>query len=569
MIEEGKSEAKRAEDVKKATEQVAKAESELGAARAKSVQMLDMSIHSLVPQISELASAGADAASARGLGGLAGVLSNVAGMFGPAGMSLGMAINYVKTAISVVKTVFGVIKGIVEKFRKARIDALKAYADGWGVIAQYAQLVVDMQGNVSKLQQDLVRGANELRTAQFQLRVATQDRLIAEAEGALEVAKARIDLDKEIERGALAAQLKLMGLHEDWDSYLAMQALTAQGVLAEWSDTAISALFKYEAARAQALQGELKARVDQIKAEAALAEVTRRNARNQADLLKAQERLLLMSAKVAGIDLEEATGVSQVSKLLVEISQAKGAADSNILGQMGAALGANGSHANEYRGQRAQEQSLRNALDTVMRETGVTIDQGRLDSTLQLMARAARRGGDPMAVLRANLPELVAAETALKVNESLKPVFEVRDSRDAVERQVEDLVAEIGLFEQVTPLEETIKGLDYAIKGLGESAEAFVGGNAELRGDYLAAAKANTDAAASLGVSWKLDDAYATPQVRDQIAKEVTIHLNGEAMYTADQVDKLLAEVTSGSNVSVTVKRSASTVADSRRKEMV
>ena len=63
---------------------------------------------------------------------------------------------------------------------------------------------------------------------------------------------------------------------------------------------------------------------------------------------------------------------------------------------------------------------------------------------------------------------------------------------------------------------------------------------------------------------WKLDSSVATPGVRGQVAKEVHIALDGEAMYTADQVDKLLAEVTAGTNVRVTTRR-ASTVATARR----
>ena len=148
-----------------------------------------------------------------------------------------------------------------------------------------------------------MRGLNEQRAAEFAARVAMHDRHIAEVEGALAVAQARLALDEEIERGALAAQIKLMGLHEDWDSYLAYQGLVSQGVLDEWSDAAISALFAYEAARAESLKGELSARIDQIKAEAALAEATRQNMRNQQDLLVAQERLIRMAGEVAGVDL--------------------------------------------------------------------------------------------------------------------------------------------------------------------------------------------------------------------------------------------------------------------------
>jgi len=45
----------------------------------------------------------------------------------------------------------------------------------------------------------------------------------------------------------------------------------------------------------------------------------------------------------------------------------------------------------------------------------------------------------------------------------------------------------------------------------------------------------------------------------------VTINLNGGEMYTADQVDALIAEVISGSNVSATVNKSSSTVAKAKR----
>ena len=300
-----------------------------------------------------------------------------------------------------------------------------------------------------------------------------------------------------------------------------------------------------------------------------MAEAQRQNVRNQQDLLKAQERLIRMSAKVAGVDLVEATGTAQVAKLMAEMAEVKQAMDKNRLGRWGAALGAQGSHANEYRGQQAQYESLQQALDAVIAETGVQIDRGNLDRTLKLMGRAAYRGGDPMAVLRSQLPELAQAETALKINEALKPVYDAQDQRDDLARQVEDFTAEIDLYEKTTPLEQTLKGLDYTIASLEQSSQAWAEGNEELRGEYLAAAKANRDAAEAAGVDWKLDSKYANAGVRDQIRRETTIHLDGEKVYTADQIDQLLAEVTAGTNGSYRIVRSASEVAVARRKERV
>lgn len=563
-----KSEEKRASEVKKAADQVAKAEGELAQARMKSIRALDMPLHSLVPQISQLASAGAEAASRSGLGGVADALSTLAGVTGPAGMSVGMVIQTAKTGIRMVKSVVDVVKGFVEKIFAARHEARRVFAEGWEVIAKYAALVVEMQGNVSKLQQELVRGANAIRVAEFNLKSAINDRLVAEAEGILSVAQARMALDKELEKGAVSAHLRLMGLQEDWDTYREFESKVAQGALQAWSDGAISALFSYEAARAKALQAELKARVDQIKAEQALAGAQRLHTRNQFDLLKAQERLIRMTAKVAGVDLEEATGTAQVAKLLAELAKVKSAADRNILGRWGAAMGANGTWANEYRGQRAQEAGLRDAVSAVLQETGVALDPSKMERVLSLMAQTQFRGGDVMAALRANLPELAAAETALKVSESLRPVFDARDAKLSADRALEDLRSEIDLFEKTHPLEETVKGLDHSVKSLDRASEAWASGNEKIRGDFLAASKASADAAAGHGVRWKLDERYAAA-VQEKIQKEVTIHLSGREMYTAAEVDRLLAEVTAGSNVSAKTVISSTTVANSRRKELV
>lgn len=572
---------KHAEEVTKANEAVSKAGQELADARKKQAMDLDNvvllsqgQIKGMIPQAKQLANqligmgAPAQAVNA-GLGQVTGQLMQLAGFAGPAGVTLGMAMDMLKVGIGIIKAIVGAIEDLIAKIRKARLDALKALADGWSVIADYAKLIVDLQGKVTTLQQALIRGANAQREAEYNLMLAQHDRYIAEAEGALKVAEARLALDAEIKRGATIAQLKMMGLHEDWDSYMAYQALEAQGVLEEWSDSAISALFTYEKARAEALKGEVSARLEQIKAEAALAEAQRENVRNQQDLLKAQERLIRMSAKVAGVDLVDATGTAQVAKLMAEMAEVKQAMDKNTLGRWGAKLGANGSHANEYRGQQAQYNSLQQALDAVLAETGVNIDRGNLDRVLKLMGRAAYRGGDPMAVLRAQLPELAQAETALKINESLKPVYDARDQRDDLARKVEDFTAEIDLYEKTTPLEHTLKGLDYTIKSLEQASQAWADGNEELRGEYLAAAKANRDAAEAAGVDWKLDSKYANAGVRDQIRRETTIYLDGEKVYTADQIDQLLAEVTAGTNGSYRIVRSASEVAVSRRKERV
>ena len=580
-IKQEEDEAKRAEEIEKANEAVTKAEGDLAAARKKQAEDLDNvvlfsqgQIKGLIPQVEGLASKligmGAPAAAVQaGLGGVVGALGKVAGFAGPAGITLGVAMEALKVGIKIVTTVVKAIVELVEKIRKARLEAVKTLSEGWAVIAEYANLVVDLQGKTASLQQALIRGANAQREAEYNLALAQHDRYIAETEGALRVAEARLALDEEIKRGATVAQLKMMGLHEDWDSYMAYQALEAQGVLKEWSDSAISALFTYEKARAEALKGEVEARLEQIKAEAALAEAQRQNVRNQQDLLVAQERLIRMSAKVAGVDLVEATGTAQVAKLMAEMAEVKQAMDKNVLGRWGVGLGANGSYANEYRGQQAQYESLRKALDAVLEETGVKIDRGNLDRTLKLMGRAAFREGDAMAVLRSQMPELVQAETALRVNEALKPVQEARDQQTDLARQVEDFTAEIGLYEQTTPLERTLKGLDYTIQSLDQASAAFADGNEKLRGEYLASARANHAAAQAAGVDWKLDSKYANPGVRDQVTKEVTIHMEGDRTYTADEVDALLREITAGSNVTYKWDKSSTKVAAARRKERI
>lgn len=572
---------KHADEVTKANDAVAKAEQELVAARKQQAMDLDnivlvsqSQVKGLIPMAEQFAdqlvAMGVPAAAVgAGLAQVTGGLSAMAAFVGPAGITLGMALDLLKVGISIIKEIVSLVKEIVEKVRKARLDALKALTEGWGVVADYANLVLDLQGRVTSLQQALIRGANAQREAEYNLMLAQHDRYIAETEGALKVAEARLALDAEIKRGATIAQLKLMGLHEDWDSYMAYQAMKSQGVLEEWSDAAISALYTYEKARAEALKGEVTARLEHIKAEAALAEAARQNVRNQQDLLAAQERLIRMSAKVAGVNLVEATGTTQVAKLMAEMAELTQAMDKNTLGRWGARMGAKGSYANEYRGQEAKLAGLREALDAVVEETGVSIDRGDLDRTLKLMGKAAYRGGDPMDVLRARMPQLANAETSLRVNEALKPVFDARDQRQDLERQIEDLASEIDVYEKSEPLERTIRGLEYTIKSLEQSANAFAKGNEELRGEYLRASQANSDAAAAAGVDWKLDKRYANQGVHDQIRRETTIHLDGSKMYTADQIDQLLAEVTAGTSADYRVVRSASEVATARRKERV
>lgn len=572
---------KHAEEVTKANDAVTKAEQELADARRKQAMDLDNvvvvsqdQIRGLIPQAQQLAKqligmgAPAQAVNA-GLGEVTGHLLRMAGFAGPAGITLGMVLDVAKSVINVAKEVVGAIIDLIDKIRKARLEALRALAEGWSVIAEYAKLTADMQGKVTSLQQALIRGANAQREAEYNLMLAQHDRYIAEAEGALKVAEARLALDAEIKRGATTAQLKLMGLHEDWDSYMAYQAMEAQGVLEEWSDAATSALFTYEKARAEALKGEITARLDQIKAEAALADAQRQNVRNQQDLLRAQERLIRMSAQVAGVDLVDATGTQSAAKIMAEMAEIQNEMKRNVFGRWGAALGARGSYATEYRGQQAKLDSLQQALDAVTRETGTRVDQGDLDRTLKLMARASYRGGDPLDVLRDRMPELAQAETALRVNEALKPVYDARDQRDDLARQVEDFAAEIDLYEKTTPLEHTLRGLDYTIQSLDQSAQAWKEGNEEMRGEYLRASRANSDAAAAAGVDWKLDPKYANARFRDQVEREVTIHMDGREFYTADQVDQLLDQALAGTGTHHRVVWTSSQVATSRRKERV
>ena len=567
---------KREEEITKANEAVKKSEQELAAAKKAQAQDLDNivllsqeSIMGMVPVAEGLAgqltAMGAPAAIvSQGLGAVTSALGGAASMAGPAGLSLGVAVEVFKQAIGIIKKIVEFIRDIIERVRKAQLEALKTLADGLGTIAEYAKLVTEMQQNVASLQQELVRGLMEQRTAMFNLRVAVADKASAEMESAISVAKARQDLDAELEAQAKARAIRANGLFEDWDSYMQFQADVAAGMLDKWSDTAISKLYAYESARATALKGELESRLSVIKAEDAARKAALQNFRNQQDLLTAQERLIKMSAKVAGVDLEDATGLEQIAKVMTELAEAQQALDKNTLGRWGYKLGANGQFANEYRGQLAQVNSLRNVLGTLMNETGVQIDEEALNRTLRLMGETAFRGGDTMAVLRSQLPQLAAAEEKLRTNEALKPIWDVRDDATDMRRTVEDFTNEVELYVKTQPLEETIAGLEKAITSLNQTSEAFAKGNEGLRGDYLRAADKNAASARDFGVTWKLDSSVATPGVRDQVAKEVSIALDGEAMYTADQVDKLLAEVTAGTNVRVTTRR-ASTVATARR----
>lgn len=577
-IKQEKDEAKRAEEIEKATEAVSKAEGELATARRKQAEDLDnvvlvsqQQIEGLIPQAEALASKlvgmGAPAgAVGAGLDMVVGKLASIAGLAGPTGITLGMAMDLLKVGINIIKSIVGAIIELIHKIQDARIQAVKTLADGLQVIADYAELNLQLQTNVAELQQQLVRGLNEQRVAAFNLEVANRDRMVAEAEGMLAIAQARMKLDGEIEKGAKIAQLKMMGLHEDWDSYNAFQAEVGRGVLAHWSDAALSALFTYEKARAEAFQKELNAKLAQLEAEYELAERVRQNARTQVDLITAQERLIKMAAQVSGVDLEGATGQAQIAKLMAEMAENQKNIDNNVFGRWGYKMGASGSHATEYRGQLAHQESLRAALEAVARETNVSIDQGRLDSTLKKMSRASFRGGDPMSVLRSEMPELVAAETALKVQETMKPIWDIRDQKRDLNRATEDFRAEVDHFEKTQPLKEQIKGLDYAIRSLEASSAAFAEGNEKVRGEYLAVARANQASAESLGVRWKMDPRYAS--AHDQVRRETTVVMRGDEMYTADQVDRMLSEVRSSTGAGVKTRISSSLLASARRKEL-
>lgn len=474
-----------------------------------------------------------------------------------------MALEIAELAVKVGKW----IKEQIDRIRQSYVDAKKALAAGMGEVAKWAELVHGWQVQVATLQQQLVRGVNEQREAEYALRIATHDRLTQQAASEVEVAKARLGLDKEIKRGAAIAQLKLMGLHEDWDTYMAFEALVAQGVMKEWSDQAISELYRYESARAQAAKAELEARVNQIKAESALAAATRQNARNQADLLTAQERLIKMSAKVAGVDLVEATAGAQLSKLFAQMAEVQMGIEDNWKGRWGVGLGAQGKHANEYRGQLAQRAAIQESIDAVLAESGLSLEGVDYDRMLKQMAYVQRHGGDALNVARSFMPQLVEAESAMMRHDSLKPIWDAQDKLIENNRQVEDFLAEIDLFEATTPLEETIKALDYTVKGLDSSAEAWADGNEELRGEYLNEARANRQAAESLGVRWQFDEQYNTGNLRERIAKEETIYLDGEQMYTADQIDQLLDQLTAGSNIRYNI-RSSSEVVNRRRERL-
>ena len=90
-----------------------------------------------------------------------------------------------------------------------------------------------------------------------------------------------------------------------------------------------------------------------------------------------------------------------------------------------------------------------------------------------------------------------------------------------------------------------------------------------MRGDYLAAAKANADAAAALGVRWKFDDSVATGNVRNQIDSEIAIQMSGDELYTAQDVDRMLAELRRETGIPVKGVISPTQIHKARRGELV
>ena len=130
----------------------------------------------------------------------------------------------------------------------------------------------------------------------------------------------------------------------------------------------------------------MQARLEQVKAAAEVAAAERQNVRNQQDLLKAQERLIRMSAKVAGIDLVGATGLDEAAKLMVEMTELQNAMSKNLLGRAGQAMGIENSYTRALAGEQAQYAALERALHQVLNEAGVTVSQERLDQLLKVMA---------------------------------------------------------------------------------------------------------------------------------------------------------------------------------------
>ena len=478
---------------------------------------------------------------------------------------IAMALEVAEVAIAGIKWIID----LADKIRKSYVEAYKALATGLETVAKWAELVHEYQQQVASLQQQLVRGMTEQVTAERDLRIATHDRMIKTAEAEIAVAKARKDLTDEVKRGAIIAQLKMMGLHEDWDSYLAYEAATAKGALEVWSDAAIAGLYRYESARAQAVKAELEGRLTQVKAEAALAKATTQNARTQVDLIKAQERLIQMSAKVAGVDLVEATASSQLGKLFAELAETNAGIEKHHLGRSAWKTNIRNRHYYEYEGRLKKRDSIQRSIAKVAQETGVQLPTGRrYNQMIDKMAEVQRYGGDPLDVLRSFSPGFAQAEEALRTQSAMKPIWDAQDKLVADNRQVEDFLAEVDLFEKTSPLEQSIKGLDYTIQSLDHNAEAWAKGNEEFRGDFMRAAQKNERAAEDLGVRWKMDDKIATPAARERIEKETTIYMDGNEMYTADQIDQLLAEVTAGTSAGYKIK-SASEVTARRRRERI
>lgn len=561
--------AARAEAVKAATEDVTKAESDLADARKESVKSLDMTVHSVMPQLHDslVAASRAAAGAHPALGGLAGQLASAAVLAGPAGISVGLLFEAVKIIITIGKMIwdlFMMFRNRLWDARKATAAAMRAQFE---VLADWLGLVRQQQAEVANLQQELVRGLIEMRTASLNLRTAQADRLVAEAEGILRVHEARLELEAEIERGARAAQLRLMGLHEDWDTYLTYQSLVAGGVLDAWSDAAISKLFEYEKARAQAAKAELSSQVALIEAQFAVAESNRQYLRAQQDMIRAQEMLTRMTAEAFGVDLRGATIGSELARVNEEIVRlqewySRPFNRVRTLGEAGVSLGADGKWANANREYYAKMDALLEYQAKLLSEEGAPdVTSSDLASYADLISGLAKSGSDAADYIGSPTTGAELAADWFRFQRQLGDIE--RDLVD-LERAEEDFSAEIDLYEATAGLKEAIEGLSYAIDGLGASADAWAEGNEDARGEYLNLARAYAEAAGLFGVSWRMDDEVATPGARDQIRREVTIYMDGDKVYTADEVDRLLAEVTSGTDVRVRSVRSSDLAAARR-----
>ncbi|MGZ7496153.1 tape measure protein [Corynebacterium sp. ZY180755] len=426
-------------------------------------------------------------------------LSKATGVAKSAAAAVGQA--QVAMALTVVETIIGLVDLLIGRISAVGEAQGKAWAgieDAFASMGKLASTIADLRHDVNALSVDWAMSMIELSNAYRDLRIVQQDGIVAQLEGAVEVAELQAEFEAQRKADMRAAAAHYDDLSLAYDAFRwAMAGANQQAMdeMAAWSDESHRIYSELLAAQVGQKLLEKQALLDNLEATWKLAQASFNLNDVTADLGVAAQKLAVASGAAFGVSEGEATVGERYATLVAEMAELK--ADNAKFGTWinptnwgkNGLMGQNNRRIEQIEAELARIESM---------DEFKSLDSSVKTQVDDLVSRAGWMGffgaGDKVSQLVSN-SALGDAARALDQMDFENQLIDIEATQAERQRDIQKGLAEVEYLRQSSPLEAQIKALESEQASYETMAKYWETSNEDVRAALLRLAEAQEQGA--------------------------------------------------------------------------